>query len=248
MSEKRVGLGTESQIVVRLTAGAILDEALGGHEDPVYQASPDYPNKLYLRSLKGFSMPRNPDRYQVDEFVRLRDGVSGLSALGLRAFQLTDYVKDIREDGMNGRLVAVRVGLDLSDEDVRETLLAPPLFGPSRGDNVITANRARDILQLAQGLGRLPLEYRIEHPAPGIEDAFDRFKAVVKAGATVTELLLVPDNPEALGKDYFPERKGPTRTEDILDRLFIDQSDLPPREPIDLATARGEDGSVKSAS
>ena len=248
MSETRTGLRTESQLVVRLTAGALLDEGLSGLEDPTYRNSPEYPDKTYLTSRKGFSISKHPDKYEIDEVIRFRDGVRGLSDNGTASFDLINHLQPVRSGGQEGPIVGARLGLDLSPWRTREVMLASPLFGPRYGDDKLTARSALSVLAMARELNYLPLFYRIERPTDDMEQAFDRLRAVLKSGAVVTELLIIPDTAEGRSEDHFSDHPGPERTGHLIDDLVLSNPKLLPPNPIDIQSKRDSSGTVKSAS
>lgn len=207
MNETRIGIKAESQVVVRVTAGAPLSEALSLVHEP---GNPDFlesPTKKYLKSLKGFAMSRHPDKFEIDEFVRFSDGIKGLSAVGSASLDLTDELALLREHGKEGRPIGIRFGLDISRWPINEVMLARPLFRAGRNDDAETAAKAEAVYEKAKSLGYLPLLYTIDRPSRNIEFGFDAIRASLKAGAKVTELLIVPDNPAILNTDHFPDRR-----------------------------------------
>jgi hypothetical protein len=232
MSEKRTGPPTESRRVLRVTADALLDEALGGFEDPSYRRSENYPPKTYLHSVKRIGTPADPDQYERDEQATFRDAIDGISVVGRETFGMLSYVKDIRNTGMRGPIDGVHLHLDLRKLELREAILAPPLFGARPWESPERAAEADRILDKARDLSALIMEYRIERRAADAEAALDRFRAVLKAGVRVSELTIVRDTPEARRQDRFPHLPPPERTGRRVSTLLRSHPELMGIRPV----------------
>lgn len=242
MSETRPQPPTETQQLLRFTArDPYLFGGLQAFEQP--DSEGNFPKDLFMYAMKGISYdPSNPQA--VSTFGQFRLGIDQMTNRGLKRFNLRkDFVKEIRKGGLRGETVGVqlRVALDAMGQRA--------IIGPMYGQRDIDDEESVGELTLAQTIANengLPIFYRFARPVAHPELAVGQLRSIVKAGAWVSQITVVPPSPDsARERDIFMHPRIDITQEDI-DRYIGPQT---VSEPVVLSEeAAKRRASVKNAS